>query len=342
MRDSQPSDTIKERVGSQWSRFRLALQLDAGRLSLTAIGSVVFFVFLMMLAAADATPLRAAMSSKDPVETTMQAYVGSLITGVTLVVTISQLVISQENGPLGDQRDRMKGALTFRRDVEPFLGTTSPPEPSSFLRALIDASQKKAADLKDVIANDRDSELQGHISRFVESLTQNAEAVNNELEGAQFGRYQVVKFGLDFNYSWKIYQARRLRDEHTDQLSDDEKQAFDDLIEVLTFFGPAREHIKTLFFEWELIELSRYMIYASIPALGVAVATLAFLDPGSFPGTTLRIDNMYWVFNGAVTLTTVPFLLLATYILRLVTIARRTLAIGPFILRETGRADEIG
>lgn len=332
---------MKERVGSRWSRFRLTLQLDLDRLHLTIGGGVVFFGALMALSTVDVTPLRVAMSNKDPVETVMQAYIGSLITGVTLVVTISQLVLSQENGPLGDQRDRMDGALSFRQDAESFLEGTSPPEPSSFLKALIDTINEHATDLEEVVSNGRDEQLKQHITQFVDSLTQNAEVVSDELVGAQFGRYQVVNAALNFNYSWKIYQVRRLRDEHANQLTDEQTEAFDDLIAVLTLFGPAREHIKTLFFQWELIELSRRIIYLSVPALVVTVAVLLLFDPNTAPGTILGIDNSYWIVNGAVTIATMPFLLLAAYILRLVTIARRTLAIGPFILRETERTDEI-
>ncbi|QLG47331.1 hypothetical protein [Natrinema halophilum] len=36
-----------------------------------------------------------------------------------------------------------------------------------------------------------------------------------------------------------------------------------------------------------------------------------------------------------------PFLLLIAFILRIATIAKRTLAIGPFILRESSRGEEI-
>ena len=341
MGGSHSEDTIRERVGGTFSRYRLYVQLNVNRLVLTAILAVGLFAVLLALGVWDGTPLRAVMRSADPTDTLFQAYVTSIITGVTLVVTIDQLVLSQELGPLGDQEQRMSGAMDFREDVEEHLGSVSPPEPSSFLKALVDASGEKARELRDAVSDNRNEEFVDETIEFLDDLSENAESVSDDLENSQFGQYQVVKSALDFNYSWKIYRARRLRHDYADDLYEREEDAFDELLDVLTFFAPAREHIKTLYFQWELVELSRGILYVSIPALAVAVAMLVFFDASSFPGAFLGVDNVLWVVCLAVTFCSLPFLLLATYILRLATIARRTLAIGPFVLRQSGREDDL-
>lgn len=46
-----------------------------------------------------------------------------------------------------------------------------------------------------------------------------------------------------------------------------------------------------------------------------------------------------WIFSAGIALASTPFLLLATYILRIATIAKQTLAIGPFVLRESAREE---
>lgn len=329
------------RVGDRRSRLQLYVQLNTNRLYLTLWVSLVFFTTVLVLTVFDGTPVRAAMRASDPVETLFQGYLTAIITGVTLVVTISQLVLSQELGPLGDQRDRMEGSMTFRRDVEDFFDSSPPPEPSAFLQALVEMTAQNAERLREVLSDNRNEKLREKLDDFIDELVENAEAVSDDLEDAQFGRYQVVKSALDYNYSWKIYQARRLRRDYADDLDDEEEEAFDDLIQVLTFFGPAREHVKTLFFEWALVDLSRKMLYISIPALAIAVVMLIVVDPSTLPGLTFGIDNMNWLVVAAATVCSMPFFLLATYIVRLATIARRTLAIGPFILRESGRSDTI-
>lgn len=335
MTQTEPDDTMRERVGDRRSRLRLAAQLNVDRLWLTFGISLVFFLLLSLVIAATGDALLTAMNRSDPVETLFQGYVTALITGVTLVVTISQLVLSQELGPLGDQRERMEGALDFRQEAEQYLGTAPPPEPAAFLQAFVDVSAETAERLGDVAASRDD------LQEFLDQLVHNAEAVTSDLDEAQFGRYQVVKSALDFNYSWKIYQARRLRRQYADDLSEEEAEAFDDLIQLLSLFGPAREHIKTLFFQWELVGLSRKMLYVSFPALLVAVGMILVVGPQTLPGTTLGLDNVAWLVATATTVCSVPFFLLGVYMVRLATIARRTLAIGPFILRESGRSNDL-
>jgi hypothetical protein len=335
MTQTEPDDTMRERVGDRRSRLRLAAQLNAGRLWLTLVISALFFALLSATIVATGDDLLVAMNQSDPIETLFQGYVTALITGVTLVVTISQLVLSQELGPLGDQRERMEGAVDFRQEAKEYLGTTPPPEPAAFLQAFVEVSGETAERLAEV-AKSRDD-----VQEFLDELTHNADAVASDLDDAQFGRYQVVKSALDFNYSWKIYQARRLRRQYADDLSDEEAAAFDDLIDILSLFGPAREHIKTLFFQWELVGLSRKMVYVSFPALLVAVAMILVVGPETVPGALLGVDNVVWLVAAAATVCSVPFFLLGVYMIRLATIARRTLAIGPFILRESGRSDDL-
>lgn len=339
MSDSKPSNRMRERVGDRRSQLRLYVQLNMNRLVLTLWVSLVFFITILVLTVFDGTPVRTVMRTSDPVETLFQGYLTAIITGVTLVVTISQLVLSQELGPLGDQRDRMEGSMAFRRDVEDFFDATPPPEPSAFLQALVDMSAENAETLRETL-DDNEASTE-NLNDFIDELVENAEVVSDDLENAQFGKYQVVKSALDYNYSWKIYEARRLQRNSRDTLDDEGMDAFDDLIRVLTFFGPAREHMKTLFFEWELVDLSRKLLYVSIPALTIAVVMLVVVDPSTLPGLTFGVDNMNWIVVAAATVCSTPFFLLATYIVRLTTIARRTLAIGPFILRESGRSDTI-
>lgn len=54
---------------------------------------------------------------------------------------------------------------------------------------------------------------------------------------------------LNYNYSWKIFQVERLIHDHDDDLGEPEDQLLNELKSALTMFGPAREHVKTLYFE---------------------------------------------------------------------------------------------
>lgn len=337
----EPSDTMRERVNQSQAKLWILLRADRELLAGVVLAGIfgTFIVFGVL----DPAPLRAAVGSKDPIETLFEEYVAAIITGVTLVLTLNQLVLSQELGAVGDQRKRMRGAMDFREDVEESIDTpVTPPEPSAFLRSILDATQARANDLSEAIAECQDEQLREQTTSYVDSLTENAESVSDQLESAQFGTFTVLFAALNYNYSWKIYEARRLRHEYADELTEEADDAFEQLIEVLQFFGPAREHFKTLYFQWELADLSRTLLYVAIPAVVVTSGMVLYVDnPGSITGATFGIDNLIWVTSAASVVALSPFVLLLTYILRIVTIAKRTLSIGPFILRETDRSKSI-
>ncbi|MFB6136665.1 MAG: hypothetical protein ABEJ04_07880 [Halobacteriaceae archaeon] len=339
--EGNPSDTMRKRVPG--NRAKIWVLLDLNRYALAAGLLACVFVGLVVLGAFDPASMRAAMKGADPVETLFQALVTAIVTGVTLVVTINQLVLSQELGAVGDQRERMEGAMSFREDVESVLDAPiSPPEPAAFLAAVIDVTRARADDLADAVDESRDEEFRERVHDYVDSLRGNARQVSDRLDDAQFGTFEVLMAALNYNYSWKIYEARRLRNEHRESLTEETEDALDAVVEVLQFFGPAREHFKTLYFQWELINLSRAMMYAAVPALVVSVGGVLYLDnPGTVTGTTLGIDNLIWVVSAATTVALGPFVLLLVYVLRIATVAKRTLAIGPFVLRETERTDDI-
>ncbi len=279
-----------------------------------------------------------ALVASDSVDTLFQALLTATITGVTLVLTLNQLVLSQELGAVGDQRERMAGALDFRDDVADSIGApVSPARPSQFLRALVQVAAQRGADLRAAVDEDHPSHEQ--VVDLTDSLRDNAEAVASDLDGAQFGTFAVLSAALNFNYSWNIFAAQRLRER--DDVDGEAAAALDRLIDVLELFGPAREHFKTLYFQWELITLSRGILTAALPALLVAVCMIAFFDPTRYAAGPFGGVFLVLLVAAAVTAAILPFLVLFAYVLRIATVTKHTLSIGPFILRETDQVVEV-
>lgn len=334
------SSGVIERI--QNSELRLWLLLKLNRLVLA--GGLLAFVFASLVIAAQAqfSPFRVLISNHDALWWIFSAFIGAIITGVTLVATISQIVLSQELGAIGDQRERMKGAMDFRQDIENILDiAVSPPEPAAFLQLLVDRIKAQAEQLRDVVEDERDEELKEKIDDYVDDLLENADNVSGTLEDAQFGTFEVLWAAFQFNYSWKIFSARRIKNDHEESLSEDAEETLDALIERLKLFGPTREHFKTLYFQWELVNVSRALLYVSVPALIIIGIILMNIGPTALSGTTLGTDNVVWVTAFGFTVGVTPFILLLSYVLRIMTLAKRTLAIGPFILREAERDEEI-
>jgi hypothetical protein len=333
----ETSDTMRERAAESTAKLWLLLQADRWLVSL----AIVVFLFLGVVVGGQLhpTPAHQLIVDGDPMETLAQALVTSTVTGVTLVLTLSQLVLSQEQGAVGDQRGRMEDAMQFREDVAGVLDqSVSPTEPSAFLRALVKETERRADELGDAVeGSDASADAVDRISEFVDSLKANSQQVREGLEGATFGEFDVIRAALDYNYSWKLYAARRLEAEHEADLDEAAIEAFEGLAKALELFGPAREHFKTLYFQWELTDLSRTILWASLPSLLVSTWALMFFDADAVLGSVLGVPYSLLQVAAALSLSLLPFAVLLSYILRIVTVTKRTLSIGPFILRETDR-----
>ena len=333
--DIRTANTMRERAGE--SRIMVWLLLAANRLHVTAVLALFVFLSFIVLVTILPPPLVPQLRSGDTIETMFYAMLSAVITGTTLVVSIGQLVLSQENGPLGEQRRRMENTLDFRDYTEELIGKPSPADPSTFLRELLNVAEERAKAVRDGF-NDVDSDqLKWEVQEFTDSVVSNSELVRDQLEGATFGTFDVLFAALNYNYGWKIFQVERLAHDHAEDLGDPERERLDDLKTALSLFGPAREHVKTLYFEWALVSLSQMMLYTAIPALVVAAVMLTTVDAGTTSGTTFGVNHMTLLIGGAFTVTLIPFLLFTSYVLRIVTIAKRTLAIGPLILRDSQR-----
>jgi ABC-type multidrug transport system fused ATPase/permease subunit len=329
--DDGTEDTMSQLASE--SRVKLWMLMRGNRLHVTGLlTGAVFIVFVISVTTLN-PPFAQQIASGDPIDTMFTTMITVVVTGTTLVVTIGQLVLSQENGPLGDQRERMTNTMDFREFASEITGAPSSAYPAEFLGELLDATEQRATKLREAVDENVDPTLRAEVEEFTETVAENAKSVSEQLDSAQFGSFEVMFAALKFNYSLKIFQAERIADEYEEDLREADLALLADLKTALSMFGPAREHIKTLYFQWALINLSQLILYVAVPALTVAAIMVATVDAGTVPGETLGIDHIVLAVGGAFAVTVVPFMLFVSYILRVLTIAKQTLAIGPLVLR---------
>ncbi|WP_211330702.1 hypothetical protein [Halalkalicoccus subterraneus] len=278
------------------------------------------------------------MSDGDTIETLFQTLIGVLITGMTLVVSINQLVLSEEFGSLGRQRERMDKSMTFRKDSEREFQWTGPPEPNRFLSTLINTSVDRTKAIQEAVKGNADQLLRDRVEQLADRITTSADEVTDELEDAPFGEFTIMRAALSYNYSWKIYLVRRLYWEHRESLSEDEQGAIDDLVDILELFGPAEEFFKAHYLQWELVNLSRRILYSGVPALIITIYAALYLKPEVVSGTVFDVPVLVWLINGGVTFALIPFFIFTAYVFRTASIAKESGAIGPFVLHESERA----
>ncbi|MFO8115433.1 MAG: hypothetical protein R6U01_08755 [Halorubrum sp.] len=336
--DADTADTMRERAGE--NRVKLWLLLRANRLVVAGVLTLAVFVAFVVVAVAFSPSLAGKVGSSDPIETLFASMITVIVTGATLVVTIGQVVLTQETGPLGEQQERMDGTLGVRDSMSELIGSPTPTDPAAFLDAILGATSRRAEELRKSVCKrggdgPDETALREDVDDLAEGVIENADTVRDQLDGAEFGSFDVVFAALNFDYSPKIGRTERIAADHDAALSDDERDLLGELKELLSLFGPAREHVKTLYFQWSLIDLSRQILYAAVPALVVAGLMLAVVDAGTFPGRTLGVDHVTLVVGAAFAVTLLPFSLFVSYVLRILTIAKRTLAIGPLVLRDS-------
>ena len=329
-RDLTTADRLRKRTDV--NRYQFWLLLSANRWAVAGGLALVVFASFMAFGILKPVLLESMMETSDMVETVFSGLVGAIITSTTLVVSINQLVLSQEIGSLGTQRSRMDTTMDFYQNTDELFGTVTPANPATFLRKLIETNEERAEALRDAVAGHDSETLRSRVDAYVEDLKGNATTAYDELDGADFGSFAVVSPALDFNYARKMYDVRRLGEEFEDDLSDEERTAFREVLEAVTMFGPVREYVKVLYIQWALVKLSRAILYASIPALIVAGGMVVFVDPNTFSGTLLGLETMLWVVSAAFTLSVTPFLVFTAYVFRLATLAKQTLTVGPLIL----------
>ncbi|WP_436345258.1 hypothetical protein [Natronorubrum sp. FCH18a] len=331
MKDFSTANTMRGRADE--NRYKLWVLLNANRWWLTAAIALGVFAALMIWGASRPPSAQRVLLTTDWVKMAFQALIGALITGATLVVSINQLVLSQEIGPLGGQRQRMDLAMDFYENTDELLEFPSPANPALFLKELIDATSDRARAFDEAVQRSDDEELRMHTEAYVEDLLENARIATDQLEDASFGSFAVMKAALNYNYDRKMYDLRWLLNEHEDGLTNEQREAGRKTLEALTMYGPAREYIKTLYFQWSLVKLSQGILYLAVPALVVAGGMVMLVDVSTFTGSLLGTDIRLWAICAAYTACLLPFLLFVSYILRLATIAKRTSAMGPLVLR---------
>lgn len=325
----------------QENRLKRWMVLNGSRWHVSLVLVVGVFVSLIALSFVRPFEMRVLVTETNTVQMLFNTFLSGMILLVSIVVSINSIALSDELGAIGRQEDRVADSLDFRRNVEDVLDTdVAPAEPSKFLYIVLDTIRIRAGELRDETADNE--VVSEQVETYVESVLENVEQVTKRLRSANTGTAQVVLAGLNYDYSWQIFAARRLQTRYADAFSEAETEALENMVGVLKYFATGHEYFKTLYYKREFASLSLALLYVSLPTIVFTSFVLLALDANLFPDVSVRgISPLLLYVSAAFSIALAPFTVLTAYILRAATVAKRTLAAGPFILQGSSTAGDI-
>lgn len=315
---------IGRRLPEPLTRLWVWIALSGDRRTITA--------GVLLLAFALAGPVGHALleptSPSLTTENTAIPLVSSLLSGTfflfSIVVSVNSLVVSQQQNPLAQQFGRIQSVVEFRRQLEDVTDVDHvPAQPEPLLRLLSGDILERAQYITEEL-HTADLDLQRDLDAYVRSLAEETGAMNRKLEDAT-SSLDVVLAMMDYNHDRQINDLRRLRAEHGDHLDDGVGDAIEEMLRLLQYFATAREYFKTLYTRREFARLSRDLTLTTVPAVAIVATFLHFLE---------GIPDIDLITTATVAIGFAPFVLVATYILRVAIISKRTQAAGQFVTGE--------
>ncbi|PCR89698.1 hypothetical protein [Natrinema ejinorense] len=248
---------------------------------------------------------------------------------VTLVVSVNQLILSQEFAAAGKARDQLEEVIEFRQDVADAAAVpASPASPTRVLELIVESIHHDAAALADAVA-DHDEEVRETVVRYTNGVQERTDRIEDRIEQSDFDTFTAVSAAITYDESWHLYVGTHLRGEDADALSPTATERLDELVDSLKLFSVAREQFKTTYLQRELTRFSQLTIYCGVPSILSAI--LVGLLYADVTGASVSAAVLPYVVSVLIVVVLTPFALLVSYILRTATVTRRTASVGPMV-----------
>lgn len=271
----------------------------------------------------------APLTERTPVLFLLFALVGGNFTLITIVVSISQFVLSRHLESPGEIRDRLEEIVSYRREVGKLTGQRLiPVTPTGFMLLLFRSIERDARDLEGTDWAGADEVLGTDVDELLADLAEHAGQVVELLEGGDGGIRAALFSTLNTDYSRYFYHTYRLREEYGEGLPAVAAETLTGLERHIEQVDVARRYFKTVLIQSELSTLTRLLLYIG-PPVQILSVVLMLLYTAPDPELVSR-PVLLVVIPFVVTAGFAPFALLTAYILRLATVVKRTAVMYPF------------
>lgn len=304
-------------------RFEWWVLFKGDRLAITAGAVVVVFALAMVLVRLDAVSV--GPNSRIPL--VFSGVIAGLLTLITVTLTINQLILSQIFGTPRELSDNLEGTRQFRKTIEALADRHSAPtEPADFISLIGETLYERTTSLQgkiDAAGTDR-RDVSGQLSDIVTE----ADALRN-VDADEMRSIEVLEIFMGSKYARNISTVDRLQSAYPDRLSEDARNDLDEVMDLLEAVAITRQHYKTLLLHQTLAQLSRYITYFGACAIVISILVPLVYRSNASP----MIDPQYlpWVASAGIAIGIAPLAVFLAYILRIATISKFTLSVGPFV-----------
>jgi hypothetical protein len=332
MGSSETDETLESYgadIGTQsglLTRFREWFLVEGNRLTVAATVLIGIFVLLVGLYELGVITF----VNPNSVTRVASGMIAGTFSLVTLVVSVNQLILSQEFSAAGKARERLDAVIEFRQAVADDAAVpASPASPTRVLELIVESIHHDATGLADAVATHDDDELRETVVRYTNSVQERTDRIEDRIENSKFDTFSAVSAAITYDESWHLYAGTHLRGEYADSLSPAAMAQLDDLIESLELFHVAREQFKTTYLQQELTRFSQLTVYCGVPSILSAIL-VGFLY-ADVTGPSVSAVVLPYVVSALILIVLSPLALLVSYILRTATITRRTASVGPMV-----------
>lgn len=302
---------------------------------LAVIGALLIGVFatIIVIGSIWTFQIERVLTETETVQTLLNTLLSGIILLVSIVASISAIVLSYDITSVGSQKERIKASMELRQRIGRLAETDgTPTDPETFLQAMATAIRQRAQKLERSTEG-ADGEFSSAVQEYVGSVTGAMEDLTETLDRTVSAELGVLWHWLEVDYAEHMDRSNELRSTYRDDIDEDIEGRFDDLVEAFELFATGKEYFKTLYYAREISELSRTLLLVSLPAILATATTILAIESNLVPDVwLLGLPPLLSFVAAAFTVALAPYLVLTSYMLRVATVASRTVAAGLFVL----------
>lgn len=268
------------------------------------------------------------------VQALFNTLLGGIILFVSVVISINTAALAQEFAPLQVKLARIEDSIDFQIELEGLVeGGVSPTGLQPFLEYVIKGIHIETESLRTSAHSTDDERARADLLAFADEIETQLSLIENRM-GKPNPQVSIVLLStLEYPYARHLNVTRRLKSVHSDELTKSDHSSLATLLQVLTVLASGREYFTTLYFKRELRNLSSNLLILSLPVIVFTAYVLLAIDAGLFPQTAfLGLGSRLLYVNLAFVIALSPYVLLSSYMLRILTVSKHSLESTVFTL----------